>query len=71
MCVELTNIASLSFFPAIKAHQPICLILHIKDSTFDWIHEYFQVPFPLSLIIRMVPLITRWRMRRTAKTSRL
>jgi hypothetical protein len=70
MCVELTNIASLSFLPAVKAQQPICLTLHIKDSKFDWIHEYFQVPFPLSLIIRMVPFITRWRMRRTAKISR-
>jgi hypothetical protein len=65
MCVELTNIASLSFLPAIKARQPICLTLHIKDGMFDWVHEYFQIPFPLSLIIRMVPFITRWRMRHT------
>jgi hypothetical protein len=63
MCVELTNIASLSFLPAIKAQQPICLTLHIKDGVFDWVHEYFQAPFPLSLIIRMVPLFTKWSMR--------
>jgi hypothetical protein len=63
MCVEITNIASLSFFKKVKAAQPICLVLHMKDGKFDRVHEYFRAPFPVSLIIRMVPFITRMKMR--------
>jgi limonene-1,2-epoxide hydrolase len=62
LCVEITNIASLSFLPSVKASQPICLVLQMRDGKFDRVHEYFSAPFPISLIIRLVPLVTRLRL---------
>jgi ketosteroid isomerase-like protein len=64
LCVEITNIASFPWFKSVKAAQRICLVLHIKNGRFDSVHEYFKAPFPISLIIRLVPLVTRMRLRR-------
>jgi hypothetical protein len=64
LCVEITNIASFPWFKSVKAAQRICLVLHIKNGRFDTVHEYFKAPFPISLIIRLVPLVTRIRLRR-------
>ena len=64
LCVEITNIASLSWLKRVKAAQRICLVLHMSDEKFDWVHEYFKAPFPISLIIRLVPLVVRMRLRR-------
>jgi limonene-1,2-epoxide hydrolase len=64
LCVEITNIASFSWLKSIKAAQRICLVLHMRNGTFDQVHEYFKAPFPISLIIRLVPLVARMRLRR-------
>jgi len=63
LCVELTNIASLSILPSVKARQRICLTLHIRGDKFDQVHEYFKAPFPISLIIRLVPFVARMHLR--------
>jgi limonene-1,2-epoxide hydrolase len=70
LCVEITNIASLSFLPSLKASQPICLVLHMRDRKFDSVHEYFSAPFPVSLIIRLVPLVTRIRLSARRRSKR-
>jgi ketosteroid isomerase-like protein len=64
LCMEITNIASLSWLKSVKAAQRICLVLHMKNGRFDRVHEYFKAPFPISLIIRLVPLVARMRLRR-------
>ena len=63
VCVEITNIASFSLFKSIKAAQRICLVLHMRNGKFDSVHEYFKAPFPISLIIRLVPLVARLRLK--------
>jgi len=62
-CVELTNITSLSLFPWLRGEQRICLTLHLKDGTVDAVHEYFKAPFPVNLVIRLVPVVVRLRSR--------
>src|SRR5215831_11163557 len=64
LCVEITNIASFSWLKSVKAAQRICLVLHMRNGTVDRVHEYFKAPFPISLIIRLVPLVARMRLSR-------
>jgi len=71
LCVEITNVASLSFLPNVKASQPICLVLHMSGGKFDSVHEYFSAPFPLNLLIRLVPLITRIRLAARRRPKKL
>jgi SnoaL-like domain len=63
MCVELTNIASPPGLPHLAVRQPICLTLHLTDRGADRVREYFQAPFLIDWLLRLVPLVTRWQLR--------